>query len=131
MKAVSVKRMLNQRRCSGSAGKLQPEPKAAFRQYVPERIRKTGYVFLGPDTFPLAEDQPDIIIIIIISISLVLLVLISLLLFILLLLLLWFRLVLSQGKRIGPKEHVSGDLDTCSLGPGYVFLGPDTFPLAE
>ena len=58
--------MLNQRRRSGSAGKLQPEPKAAFRQYVPERIRKTGYVFLGPDTFPLAEDQPDIIIIIII-----------------------------------------------------------------
>ena len=60
--------------------------------YVPERIRKTGYVFLGPDTFPLAEDQPDIIIIIIIiiiiSIILVLLVLISLLLFILLLLLL-------------------------------------------
>ena len=34
-----------------------------FRTY-PERIRKTGYVFLGPDTFPLAEDQPDIIIII-------------------------------------------------------------------
>ena len=82
--------MLNQRRRSGSAGKSPFEPKAAFRHYVPERIRKTGYVFLGPDTFPLAEDQPDIIIIIIIisSIILVLLVLISLLLFILLLLLL-------------------------------------------
>ena len=84
---MSVKCPLNQRRRSGSAGKSPPEPKAAFRQYVPERIRKTGYVFLGPDTFPLAEDQPDIIIIIIIiSIILVLLVLISLLLFILLLL---------------------------------------------
>ena len=79
--------MLNQRRRSGSAGKSPFEPKAAFRYYVPERIRKTGYVFLGLDTFPLAEDQPDIIIIIS-SIILVLLVLLSLLLFILLLLLL-------------------------------------------